>query len=223
MAGRPTAGAIIEVTQLFGTAFKLSNGRFLTAGHVFENGLAWTKNTGEDLFVGITQAANTRYRWHTVIAGEVYSGIDCAVLDCPTMPGNKWEWCYSPQPALSSVFALGYAFGWDQELNQVRVRAFKGSIVAYTTLSVLPGSPKGYELSFACSKNLSGAPLLTDTEVPQVIGIVVGNSKTSMLVHASTEILEDGAKRHSVEQHEVLNLGNAVCATECQGLVQPGN
>jgi hypothetical protein len=58
------------------------------------------------------------------------------------------------------------------------LRAFRGHVVTRRTLTILPGNPPGYELSFVPPPGLSGAPLLVPSaDGEAVAGIVLKHHK----------------------------------------------
>lgn len=91
------------------------------------------------------------------------------------------------------------------------VRAFRGYIVAEGAFQDRIGNPGTYELSFHCPRGLSGAALL---EYPgqQVVGVVIGNRKTSMTVFTETEVLKEGSTTRELVQQEAMHFGIAIKA-----------
>jgi hypothetical protein len=71
----------------------------------------------------------------------------------------------------------------------------------------------GYELSMPAPRGLSGAPVLLSQLPPIVLGVVIQNGKSGMLVHSDTERDESGDQRLVVERYEYLTYGRAVSAS----------
>ena len=115
---------------------------------------------------------------------------------------------------------LGFPYGSTEVDNQrgIMIRGFSGEVVAGRRRFRPPGFEDPafsvYELSFSAPRGLSGAPLLHKDEV---VGIVIGNSDTSMLVHRSTETetVEAGERtKTTIEHYEKLTLGISVRSEE---------
>jgi hypothetical protein len=117
------------------------------------------------------------------------------------------------QPALfDDVRTFGYPYGYDAELGTLNIRAFRGEIVGGTSLRTLAAQPPVYELSFACPRGLSGAPLAWWDSKPrgQVVGVVLSNTITEMPVFTETETLAEGGQITKLVKTEALHLGLAI-------------
>lgn len=90
---------------------------------------------------------------------------------------------------------------------------YRGSVVAVRPLHTLQARPIAYELSFSCPVGLSGAPVLTRTLPPCVVGYVVQNGRSGMLVAADSESETEPGNRRVIERYEYLTFGLAVATS----------
>jgi hypothetical protein len=135
-----------------GTAFCLAPNLFLTAAHVFRDACG----DGE---VAVARLTPGNFHGVAVQDSELFDDIDLALLHCPGLLAEILPFNFAPQPFLADVCAIGFAFGFEPPV--VQLRAFKGYVVNRRALGILPGHPPGYEISFVPPPGLSGAPLLT--------------------------------------------------------------
>jgi len=114
---------------------------------------------------------------------------------------------------LDDVQAIGYAYGWDEEASFISPRGFKGHIAALRQSLKWAQRPVCYELSFQAPRGLSGAPVWGGKPGHGVIiGMILGNSSTEMVVFSEREVLSEG-KEHTFEKVEALHLGFALSAS----------
>ena len=207
-----------ESPQLLGTAFSVGNGVFATAGHVVENlqsckspTLRQFKNDGTVQVIPIKQS-------------EHWNNIDFGLLLADFFPKEIPSWIDARLAEPTDVYSVGFAYGLDVQRQKLIMRHFKGHIVScqyYSSWGELDIQRKNeiivkypfwtYELSFACPRCQSGAPLIANLPGGiSVIGFIVGNSSSSMQVHASTEKISNGNKTERYEMHELLHLGQAI-------------
>jgi hypothetical protein len=71
-----------------------------------------------------------------------------------------------------------------------------------------------FELSFNAPRGLSGSPLMTTDLRISVSGIIIGNSKSSMLVFDTEEIEGSESEETRVQHYESMSLGVAVQSKE---------
>jgi hypothetical protein len=129
---------------------------------------------------------------------------------------HRFPWFVGQPPVFETVRSVGYAYGihrLDGRQSCV-VRGFQGHIVS-GLLEFKPIGMRGepfevYELSFSAPRGLSGAPLLNAVGRPVILGVVIGNSESRMLVFRSEEKVTEPDGQFSVEQYESLQLGIAV-------------
>jgi len=109
---------------------------------------------------------------------------------------------------LADVQCCGFPYALDRARMCIDIRALRGHVVAARSFAQLPARPLIYELSFACPRGLSGAPLFTVEPQSHLAGMVLGNAATDMLVLSSREVLSNGTTE-VIEQYERLQLGIA--------------
>lgn len=134
-----------------GTAFALAPDLFLTAAHVYND----AKGDGD---VAVARLTPGQHHAQAVQDVEIFNDLDLAIMLCPGLDAEILPFTFDPLPWLEDVFALGYAFGFEPPVYHLR--AFKGHVVTRRGLTILPGEPAGYEVSFVPPAGLSGAPLL---------------------------------------------------------------
>jgi hypothetical protein len=191
-----------ELSQLYGTAFPIGAGWFLTAAHVvqavIENpcaALGWL---------------NENDIWESVPVTE-HETLDCDVgLLKANVTAKTFPWALELSPQLDDVQAIGYAYGWDEEASFISPRGFKGHIAGLRQSLKWAQHPFCYELSFQAPRGLSGAPVWGGKH--GVIGMILGNSSTEMVVFSEREVLSEG-KEHTFEKVEALHLGFALSAS----------
>jgi len=215
---------VYQTRSLVGSSFLLGDGFVLTAGHVAH---ALFANGGIGV-LGLPNLESPEELHVSEVADAEVLPHDLAILRIQLKPNIKdtravrFEWLASELSVFDEVWSIGYPYGTHvvEEKHRIIQRAFTGTIVA----SPGPYQPVGsniqpfnaYELSFAAPRGLSGAPLMDGREPSQsrgVVGVVIGNSSSSMLVHQSEETISDGTSVQKVIQYESLTLGVAVACT----------
>lgn len=200
------SGERVNVHEAFGTAFAIGGGMYLTAGHVVEGALSTP-------LASLASPEDEGKRWgmHPIRQQEVFSPCDVAVLDVPTLETPALPWHASLLMALTDVISFGYAYGLDHQTRTLRLRAFKGHTVSARAFERLQANPTAYELSFQAPRGLSGAALVS-ADKTTIVGMVIGNSTTEMLVFSHREHLVDEGRDSTIERFEALTLGVAVTA-----------
>jgi hypothetical protein len=141
---------------------------------------------------------------------EIIEDIDLAIVSCKGGPWSARQWFTGEAPLGTYVYVGGYPYSLDLEQLQLYVRAYRGHVVASRALFQLPGHPAGYELSFSAPRGLSGAPVFAAGDNPLVIGLIVQNARSGMLVHSDSERDTTTGKELLVERYEWLTFGVAV-------------
>jgi hypothetical protein len=195
--------------EICGTAFTIGGGAYLTAAHVWERA-----RTHDMQALGIMHEPETGvFKFHRITDGEGLASLDLAVLRAAVSFGKTFQWSAARVALLDGVRSYGYPFGFDPKTEMLNVRAFRGEIVGGGTLDRLPARPAGLEISFACPRGLSGAPLIrTDPEPQRIIGVVIGNEITEMTVYREEEKLAEGKHEKTLIKTEALHLGIAIRA-----------
>lgn len=148
-----------------GTAFCLAPHLFVTAAHVLRDAQA-------DGDVALARLTPSHHQAQTVRDAEVFEEIDLALMACDNLGAEILPFSFGPLGYLADVYAMGFAFGFEPPVYHLR--AFKGHVVTRRGLTILPGGPAGYEVSFVPPPGLSGAPLLTLVDgSPAVTGMVL--------------------------------------------------
>jgi len=213
-------GAFDAPGDVLGTAFLLGEGCLMTAGHVAKALLASDNMPA----LILARPGSGGADFSRIVDIETLSH-DLGIIRVPTTdegvdPVIPW---YVPQVGpMQDLWAIGYPYGLlpAGEARQFVQRIFRGHAVSTPSQYELPaddGRPvRAYELSFQAPRGLSGAPLFVNLDEPSmppaVVGVVVGNSSQSMIVHSTRETDASGASTSVVERHESLSLGIAVQA-----------
>ncbi len=142
---------------VYGTAFPILPGLFVTAGHVFNavqaDGIPALGNMGEGGALKVSEITDA----------EVFSDIDLALVVCPGLehvPPIPLEFDYQ-LGLLDPVWTVGFPCALDAEWVTLAPRAFRGSVVTRRESYQLKGQPPCYEVSFPAPEGLSGAPLMS--------------------------------------------------------------
>ena len=167
--------------MIYGTAFCIGPGIFVTAGHVIDHIL---EDGGK---VGVGRIADSGGGVAPALKVEVLS-FDVGVILAHAAGPALMAWDTEPRSLLHDVAAVGFPFAVNAEGEgesrgfKVTMRGFKGHVQTRTKLWSKPGNPVGYEVSTLFPKGMSGAPLLNDGRpVPelQLVGMVLGNSEVT--------------------------------------------
>jgi trypsin-like peptidase len=160
---------------VYGTAFPIGGGLFVTASHVIADVEA-------DGFPALSMLVpGEPLRAYRVNATARYSAFDLGLLrsesprlrDLPSMPIDFDR----TLGMMLDASAVGFPLAMDPEHLTVTPRAFSGRVVARRRMTQLPGQPMGYEVSFYAPRGLSGAPLVsTGYGVPRCYGYMVQQS-----------------------------------------------
>jgi hypothetical protein len=191
---------MLEVANIYGTAFALGGGCYMTAGHVIEN-------APRDVALGLGVQINGL--WHTchIMGQEVLGDQDIAIVTANVPGATALPWHLNELLLLTDVQSAGYPYALDMENFRVAVRAFKGYIVTQATFFRLAGQPRCYELSFLCPEGLSGAPVYTPDL--KVCGVVIGTKATDMKVREFREETNE-ENRMVYERVDTLHFGVAI-------------
>ena len=221
-SARPVAGRVFSPSaEVAGTCFLLGGPFYLTAGHV----AAQHEADGRRSTVGLLSSHDGNWHATKVVEIELLPD-DLAIIQLATNrePAPETElafpWLDAGVAPLSDVWTVGYAYGLHtvRDRPMVLQRAFRGHIVADPAEFEIPARPRdpfaAYELSFQAPRGLSGSPLLMGLgehiSDQSIVGVVVGNSSSQMLVFAEEDV-DVGAAQTTIVQHwEKLSLGLAV-------------
>jgi len=217
------------IGEIFGTCFSIGEGFMLTAGHV-------VREIQESAYIGVVGLLEPESRFPKgapIVKSEILScDLGIIEVDFIVKESAKWfstlSWQQKPLTMLEPVKCVGYPYGLHnvEDRKSLVIRSFQGYIVAavnrFKPLG-MEGEPFSvYELSFQAPRGLSGSPLLREYGKLNVTGVVIGNSKSRMLVLESEEIEkqmgEKATRKTVVEQYESLSLGVAVQAEEIFGI-----
>jgi hypothetical protein len=167
---------------IFGTAFCLGPGIFLTAGHVARSAQC---GDGQPALVVLGEDEPVSVR--RVQKVEVIDSHDVAVLACKIPAIANLNWQAEPLRLLSDVSAFGFPYALTVEeeppLWRLSMRAFKGYVITRRRIWKLPSQPVGYEVSCPFPKGLSGAPLLrADPGIPGLVlvGMVIASGSVEV-------------------------------------------
>lgn len=202
------------IIGVFGTASYIGNGFFITAGHTI-------KNAAEIESFGIGYAGKNEKAWKFLpkVDYEYFEDIDLAIIKCNIESiGFKIikvakEYKFA---LLDNVYSCGFPHAYDKHNKTLRTRALKGYIVSAGKFFELKSPINGYELSFNCPRGISGAPLMLKNKekVPIVIGYIIGNTISEILVYQEREKNSDGYETTVYEKMETTRFGLAVSVKE---------
>ena len=196
-------------SEVCGTAFAFGPGLLLTACHVAKQAATHPVSAIGFVEPGATTGA-CRVVSALVLETEINDSLDIAILRCDGGPYITPPWRPSVVDLLTEVVVAGYPHAMDVEAKELVVRSYRGHIVSTHPLRTLPAQPMAYELSFPCAVGMSGAPVLSRTMPPAVLGVVVQNGRSKMLVAREAEVVSNPAERTIVEMYEYLTFGLAV-------------
>ena len=196
-------GQVLLATDVYGTAFPIGGGHWITAGHVVRSAAAHPLSA-----IGVP--SGERWATRSIKAFEVIESHDIAVFTAEHSDVDLMPWVAGALPITIPVSSVGYPYALNRELRSIDLRGFRGYIVSNTTTTVLPARPPVYELQFQCPRGLSGAPLVLEDPHSRVCGVVLGHATTEMLVMTDRETAADGTTTTVHERYEMLQLGIAV-------------
>lgn len=154
---KPDGGLEVPKPIIYGTAFPVLPGLFVTAGHVADDahsdGMLGLARIGPDGDIKVSSVPDC----------EVFSGVDVALLSCPALSELvplSLDFDHQLE-MLDPAYSIGFPWSLDPEWITVVPRALRGHIVTRRELYQLRSQPPGYELSFQAPKGMSGAPLVS--------------------------------------------------------------
>jgi hypothetical protein len=205
----PEGSSSAKAREMCGTAFTIGGGAYLTAGHVCKQARAHPLQA-----IGMMDEPETEaFKLVKVTHAEVLEAVDLGVLKASHSFGTTFRWSRAPASLLDTVETYGYPYGFDAESEMLTVRAFKGTVVGGGPLRRVPAQPPAWEVSFPCPRGLSGAPLIrTDPQPTQIIGVILGNNITEMVVYTEKETLLEHGRDQTLIKTEALHLGVAIKA-----------
>jgi hypothetical protein len=197
-----------EIHEICGTAFPLGGGVFITAGHVLSKGLAFDAcELGFPEGDGLGTNGTTDH--------EIFPGYDIGLFRAvKPLRAETFRWKTEELLPLSeAVRTTGFPYAWDSVNRVIGVRGFVGHTISCRKWFRLSSTPIVYELSFACPRGLSGAPLwVTRGAEMTVEGMIIGNEVTEMIVYTEKEQLVEPDKTRELIKTEALHLGLALSA-----------
>lgn len=222
----------VNNVRLLGTAFNIGEGQYVTAGHVAELARA-SKNAYIRQY-----EPEGNVTGHGILDTYVMPDLDFGLLFAKDLQSYVPSWVTDLVALPADVETVGLAYGWDVKDKHFHMRFFKGHIVsALWTGSGEPvlepvrqrPNPRYWELelSFPCPRGLSGAPLFLRTKYGlSVLGVIIGNTTSTMNVLTSVEEVESGGRFERHEVHEYLHLGRAISSyslLDVPMLISPGD
>jgi hypothetical protein len=197
--------ANFSLAQIFGTCFWIGGSYWMTNQHAIEAA------TSHEL-AGVVWDNSGRLTVTQLQGPEALPGLDIAIFKATIPNPTGFQWDADSVPLLAPVQAVGYPHALDLHHKRIHLRAFGGSIVSGREWEVAGSMAQVYELSFACPRGLSGAPLLLSTTT-HVAGVVFGNAKMDITVSSDQETTQDvgsgGTTTTIVNNIESLHLGLA--------------
>jgi hypothetical protein len=188
--------------DVYGTAFPIGGGFWMTAGHVMKqaaanpsHAIAYPHEGGW----GISESADL----------EILESHDVCIFRNGFGKATLMPWYLGELAMATNVLSVGYPYSLNRDLMTLSIRAFRGSIVAGFTTDHIPAHPRAYELQYSCPRGLSGAPVISEGNALATCGVVVGNASTETNVFTLREVVREGTTT-IVERYEAMNVGLAV-------------
>ncbi|SNY94721.1 hypothetical protein [Flagellimonas pacifica] len=197
-----------KTNNIYGTASYLKNNIFITAGHSI-------LNAKESEFTAIAfrdkMDSTSNYIYHTIEQAEIFEDLDIGIVKLKKghINAKADKWTSKSAEMLGDVFALGYPFGYNISENEFVVRGLQGYIVTKRRFHEFQKKPSVYELSFHCPKGISGASL-KNSDSWHVMGFIIANASTEILVYEEKEIDETENKKTIYEKYETTKYGIAI-------------
>lgn len=200
----PEGAPGLLLSDIYGTAFCLGNGFYMTSAHVLRGAL-----DQRTIHLAYTDGSV----WEAIQASdhEVLEGYDIAIIAARVPTAEAMPWSLAEEVMGQDVQTVGFPYAFQRAPLSIQIRSFKGHVVSSRTFMHLPDRPRIYELSFQCPRGLSGAPLFTIEAPLRIRGIICGNAATEMLVFTDRERIDDGTVK-IIERYESLQLGIAIQA-----------
>ena len=201
----------VIVNQVYGTASYIGNNMFITAAHSIENA-----NSNDLSGIGfIEPSKGLLFKLNKDF--ELFPELDIGIVQTEPLDIKIQQFKFSNKstPLLKDVWSAGFPHAYDKELKNIKNRALMGYIVSSTNFREFKSNPLSYELSFHCPVGISGAPLLIrNNSNPLVIGYIVGNTNSEILILREKEIeieKESGKEKETVfEKTETTKYGIAI-------------
>jgi hypothetical protein len=216
MKGSPLGGGFNATGGVLGSCFYIGNTYFMTAGHVVKE-----IQKSQSAVIAFVNPHTDTFKGALVVDTEVLSS-DIGIFKADFVKKEHEDWFFKVSwnkkslHAFARIRTFGYPYGIHKTSKRTGLimRFFEGHIVAnlseYEILD-LPGDIFSvYEMSFNAQRGLSGAPIFTANNPLKISGVIIGNSKNSMLVLEKKEIDKEKDKETIFESYESLSLGIAV-------------
>src|SRR5579862_6097695 len=146
MRKNPATGRVETATnQIYGTAFPIAPGLFMTAEHVASAAAA----DGRVCVSRIPSNPGAQMPSYPARACYVFPEFDVGLLVIDVPDAVPVPLVFDqPLDNLQDVETTGFPLAVDPEWLRVVPRSFKGSVVTRRTVFEKPGQPAGYELTF---------------------------------------------------------------------------
>lgn len=202
--GKINENGHFEPLEIYGTAFYINNNFFLTCAHTIENA-----NSIGIIAIGADDG-NGVMTYTRVRNFETFKKNDSGLIQAHIPRAKANPWLNQKLAMLNNVFSIGYPYGFDNEYDEILIRAFKGHIMLVGYNNDFSKSPH-YELSYSIPRGLSGGPLIfVYQNIGMICGMTIGNKITDMIVDSFKEEQQDGGKITIYERTESLHRGIAM-------------
>lgn len=209
------------VEQLHGTGFYVSKlGHLLTARHVIKKGRADIAKNGGLLAFFPKQDDGLGSHCHPLLNIE-FAPTPFDIALCATGLPSRTFYRIAPREieAWTDVAAIGYPVSVTRgsvEHYEVRTRFHKGYIQRLVKVGHLldRGNPPAFELNFAITQGMSGAPLFIYNPTHDfLIGLCVGSVQSRVVAYENVEISEPSREyRETVTRIEEFGIAHSVLA-----------
>lgn len=187
--------------MLHGTCFYIENNLFMTAAHCIQS-----IPEGDKSFI-LTEIDGA-WKGMCIEEANYCSKLDIAIVRVlevyPNIKAIKWN--KSMPKIFTSVFTCGYPHGLPIGAEELQYRGLQGYVVGVNYHVKLKTNV--IETSFFCPKGISGAPLIQKDSF-EVIGVIIGNTTVTMMMHESAEFDEDGNELKYYYNEETASFGMA--------------
>jgi hypothetical protein len=154
--------------MIFGTAFCLGRGIFVTAAHVLSEIAEIQARAAIAVIAGGPVVPGSQLKT------ELIQTHDVGLMVAEANAVAALDWALEPVDIVRNVYSIGYPYSIDLDPDwdawKASMRGFQGAIATRRKLWRLPGRPLGYEVDCPFSPGLSGAPLF-DGERSRRLGI----------------------------------------------------
>ncbi|AGQ92284.1 hypothetical protein M634_11080 [Vibrio parahaemolyticus O1:Kuk str. FDA_R31] len=209
-----------SASQLWGTAFSIGGGYYMTAKHVVESAILNFKDGNID-YVAIGKPDEEKQWCFTSFSEddiEHHPKLDIAIFKLPEDFNGvtPLTWSLDGLDIFDDILSAGYPYSLDVVNKVINVRGIKGHIIG-TGRHILNGEDyQSYELSFNPPRGLSGCPVISSSN-GNIYGVLVGNKSHEMEVASSEEYVVSRQQTELYAKYEMMHIGISIQSIEFLG------